>query len=95
MVIYTARQKYRKRVLLGLHQLVAQLFKVLIGGIETGIATNPFSSLWAIWLCTSGDLLLEMAQDLDGLDRMDEYRDVEDLVQVMIGANQLSSKNRG
>ena len=69
-----------EKVLLGLHQLVAELFQVLIGGVEAGIADQALLFPVGDLALHLGDLLLEMAQDLGRVDRMNENGDVEDFV---------------
>ncbi len=71
-----------EEVLLGLHQLVAQLFQVLIGRVQGGIAHQALLFPPGDLALDFGDFLLEMAQNLGRVHGMDEYGDVEDLVQV-------------
>ena len=68
--------------LLGLLELVAQALEILVGGVELRVADEPLFLAEVDLTLHLGDLLAELLEDARGLDRVDEERDVKDLVEV-------------
>jgi hypothetical protein len=71
-----------EKVFLGLHQLVAELFQVLIGGIQCRVAYETLFFATRDLALYLRHFLLEMAQDLGRINRVYEYGDIEYLIQI-------------